>query len=87
MLAGAISFQGLKSITWRYAQVFQAGSDLELPKLASRNGRDVREPLDPVALRKGLRIGALERLDHPRIVTRCVISVKRRMTGRSACAL
>jgi hypothetical protein len=87
MLPRAISLQGLKSITGRYAQIVQAGCDLELPQLASRNGRDVREPLDPFALRKGLRIDAFVRLDHRAIVTRGVITVKRLMIGRSGCAL
>ena len=50
VLARAIAFQCLKSITRRYAQIVQAGSDLQLPKLTSRNSRDVCEPLDPLAL-------------------------------------
>ncbi len=50
MLARAIPFECLKSITGRYAQIIQAGGDLQLPKLTSRNSRDVREPLDPLAL-------------------------------------
>ena len=87
MLARAIPFEWLESITGRYAQIVQAGGDLQLSKLTSRNSRDVREPLDPLALRKGLRIGAFERPDHSAIVTRCVISVKRRMAAKSTCAL
>jgi hypothetical protein len=86
MLARSISFERLKSITRRYAQIVQASCDLELPQLASRNGRDVREPLDPFARRKGLRFGAIERLDHLPIVTRHVIIVKPRISGRSAAA-
>jgi hypothetical protein len=86
MLARTISFQRLKSITRRYAQIVQSGCDLELPQLASCHGRDVREPLDPFVRRKGVRISAFERLDHSRIVTRGVIIVERRITDRSACA-
>jgi hypothetical protein len=50
MLARAISSQRLNSITGWYPQIFQACSDLELPKLTSRNGCDVRKSLCPFAL-------------------------------------
>jgi DNA-binding TFAR19-related protein (PDSD5 family) len=76
MLARAIPLQGLQSITRRHAEILQARSDLELSKLASGYGRDAGEPRDAVPLRKSLRVEALERLDHARIVTRRVIIVK-----------
>jgi len=87
MLPRAIPFQRLKSITGWYAQILQAAGDLQLPKLTSRNSRDVREPLDPFAFRKGLCIDAFKRSDHALIVTRDVIMVKGRMAARSTCAL
>jgi len=87
MLACAVPLQRFESIAGWYAQVVQAASDLQLPKLTSRNSRDVREPLDPLALRKGLCIGTFERPDHSPIVTRGVIRVKLWMATRSTCAL
>jgi len=83
MLSRAILFQGLEPITWRHAQILQAGGDFELPKLTSRNRRDVREPFDRFALCRGLRIEALECLDHQAIVTRDVMVVNRRLAARS----
>jgi hypothetical protein len=78
VLSRAIAFQRLEPIARRHPKIFQAEGDFELPKLASRNGRDIRESFDPFAFRQGLRIGAIERLDHPTIVTRDVIIVNAR---------
>jgi hypothetical protein len=69
LLPGAITFQGFESIAGRHPQIVQSARDLQLPQLASRHVRDVREPTDPLASRKSLCVGALERLDHGPIVT------------------
>ena len=77
MLAGTAAFQGFQAVAGRHAQVFQPFRDLQLPQLAPRHGRDVGEPLDRVAARESLRVGALEGFDHLKIVTQRVINVKR----------
>jgi hypothetical protein len=77
MLSRSITPQGLQPIARGHPQIVQSTRDLQLPELASRNGGDVREPFDPLALRKSLRFGALKRLDHGPIVTLYVINVKR----------
>jgi hypothetical protein len=64
MLPRTISFQCFQSVSWRHPQIVQSARDLQLPQLTSRNDRNVREPLYLLALRKSLRVGALERLDH-----------------------
>jgi hypothetical protein len=77
VLTRAIAFQRFQPIARRNPQVVQSGRDLQLAQLTSRDGRDVRKPLDPFALGEGLRVGALERLDHAPIVTPYVITIKR----------
>jgi hypothetical protein len=42
----------------------QTASDLQLPELASRDRRDVRESFDRPALRERFGVDALERPDH-----------------------
>jgi hypothetical protein len=64
VLARTVAYKGLQAVTRRYAEVFQPGSDLKLPKLASRHGSDVREPRNAFAPCKSLGIGAPEGLDH-----------------------
>jgi len=76
MLSRSITPQGLQPIAGGHPQIIQPIRDLQLPELASRNGGDVREPSDPLALRNSLRVGALKRPDHRPIVTPYVISVK-----------
>jgi hypothetical protein len=75
VLARAISLQSLQSIPRRHSEIRQAVSDLKLSKLAPSHSCDVGEPRDAVALRKSLRVDALERLDHPLTVTCRVITV------------
>ena len=77
MLSRSITPQGLQPIARRHSQIVQSTRDIQLPQLASRNGGDVREPSDPLALRNSLRIGAFKRLDHGPIVMLYVINVKR----------
>jgi hypothetical protein len=49
VLAGAIALQCLQAIARRYPEIVQSRRDLQLPQLTSRNGRNIREPLDPLA--------------------------------------
>ncbi len=88
MLARAIPLQSLQAISRRYSEILQAGSDLKLSQLASGHICDVGEPRDAVALRKSLRIDALERPDHALTVTCRVIIVNYSSICRSpSCAL
>jgi hypothetical protein len=64
VLSRTVAHKGLQVVARRYAEVFQPGSDLKLPKLASRHGSNVREPRNALPPCKSLGIGALERLDH-----------------------
>ena len=64
VLAYTVPFQGFQSITRWNSQIVELARDLQLPQLASRNGRDIRESPDRRSSGKGLRLGALERLDH-----------------------
>jgi hypothetical protein len=64
MLASASAFKRFQPIAGRYLQIIQSIRDLQLPQLASRDGQDIREPLNPIALCKRLRVCTLERLDH-----------------------
>jgi hypothetical protein len=50
MLSRSITPQGLQPIARGHPQIVQSTRDLQLPELASRNGGDVREPFDPLAL-------------------------------------
>jgi hypothetical protein len=69
VLASPITSQGLQSVAWRDAEVFQSPRDLKLPKLSARYESDAGKPLNPLALRDGFCVGALERMDHEPIVT------------------
>jgi len=77
VLPGAVALECFEPVPWRHPEIFQPARDLQLPQLASRNGLDVREPPDPPAFRESFRVGAPERPDHERIITSCVINVKR----------
>ncbi len=48
VLAGTIAFQGLHPVAGRYPQIVQSVRDLQLPELASCDGRDVRKTFDPL---------------------------------------
>ena len=60
VLASSVAFEGLQPITRRNAQILKPPRDFELPQLAACHGLDIRETLDPLALRKRLGVGALE---------------------------
>jgi hypothetical protein len=74
--ADAIALQRLQPISRRYPQILQSTRDLQLAQLASRNGGNIGEPLNSLAIGKGSRVSALEGLDHALIVTFSMINVK-----------
>jgi hypothetical protein len=73
----AVVLEGLKSVARRHTKVVEPPRDLQLSKLASCDGLDANEPLDPPPMREALDVGVPERHDHNEIVTRRVINVKR----------
>ena len=77
VLSGAIARERLQPISGRHTKVFQLDRDLELSHLAACDRLDVHKPLNPSTARESLRIGALERYDHEKSITYCVINVKR----------
>lgn len=79
MLALPVAFQSLETISRRYAQVVESGSDFELPKFSASDLGDYLESPDALASSQQFGISALERPDHGsgRIVTLCVNNVKR----------
>lgn len=83
VLAGPIASQGLQSVAWRNAEVFQSPRDLKLPQLSARYDSDGSKPFNPLAFRDDFCVGAFERMDHKPIVTRYVINVKRDYRVRS----
>jgi len=64
VLTSTVLFQGFQSIARRNPQIAELTRDLQLPQLASSDGRDIRESPDQRSLCKRLGLGALERLDH-----------------------
>jgi hypothetical protein len=64
MLPLTIPFQGFQPIPRGHPQIAQSTCDFQLPQLAPRHSRNVRESPDLRSPRKRLCIGALERLDH-----------------------
>ena len=75
MPARSTAFERFQPIAGRYPQIIQTIRDFQLPQLASHDGFYVHEPLNPIALRDGLSVGALECFYHDHIVTQCVINV------------
>jgi hypothetical protein len=64
VLARTIAFQRFQAIAGRDSQIIQSARDFQLSQLASRNGCDVREPLDRPAFGKSFSVDALERFNH-----------------------
>jgi len=60
-LPGSTALAGFAPIARRHLQIVQAGRDLELPKLSTRDRLDVHEPPDPESLTEQPGIGAVER--------------------------
>jgi len=52
VLPGAVPLERFESVAWRDAQVVEPSRDLQLPQLAPRDRRDVREPSDLHAARE-----------------------------------
>jgi hypothetical protein len=77
ILSRPITPEGFQTIARRHPQIVQSTCDFQLPYLAARDGRDIRESFDRLPIRNGPRVGAPERFDHQLIVTRYVINVKR----------
>jgi hypothetical protein len=64
VLAGAVPLERLESIARRNAKVIQPAGDLQLPKLAARDGLNVRESRDARSVHKRLGIRIPKRHDH-----------------------
>jgi hypothetical protein len=60
VLAGAVTLEGLKSITRRYPKIFKRSRDFQLTKLASGDRLDADEPNDSSAAGERLSVGILE---------------------------
>jgi hypothetical protein len=77
MLSFPIPSEGFQTIAGRHPQIIQSTGDFKLTQFAPRDRRDIRKSFDRLSFRNSPRVGALGRFDHPLIVTRYVINVKR----------
>ena len=77
VLSCPVAFQSLQAIPGRDAKVIHTARNFQLPKFLAGHRRNVDEPFHRVASRQGFCVGAPERSDHRKMVTGCVINVKR----------
>ena len=74
VLAFAVTFKGFELVTRRHPQKLDDRGRVDLLQFAHRHGFKIGEPGDPFTSKQGLRIVALETLDHARMITAAVIT-------------
>lgn len=84
MLPGAVALERFEPVPGWDTEVFESACDLQLSKLAPRDGLDVYESSNTPAVRESLRVSTPDRYDHRRILSRRVINVKRDGTPPNA---
>lgn len=77
VLPSSFALEGLELVAGWNPEIFEPSRDLQLAQLAPCYSLDLLEPPNPASRRKRLRRSIFERQDHPRILTRGVINVKR----------
>ena len=78
MLSPAVAFEGFEPVARRHAQVLEAGCCADHDELAVHDALKVlRQPAGDEAPVKFFGFGVGETLDHARLITQHVISVKR----------
>lgn len=58
VLACTISYKRLQSVSWRDSEILKRGCSIEHRELAHRNGLNVDETPDPLAIEETLRVSA-----------------------------
>ena len=84
VLAFPVTFEGFKLVTRRHPQKLDDRGRVDLLQFAHRHGFKVGKPGDPFASKQGLRIVALETLDHARMITANVINCQCDKTAMAA---
>jgi hypothetical protein len=84
VLAFAVAFESFKLVTRRHPQKIKDRGRVDLLQFAHRHGFKIGEPGDPFTSKQGLRIVALETLDHARMITANVINCQGDKTALTA---
>lgn len=74
VLALPVAFEGFELVTRRHPQKINNCGRVDLLQFAHRHGFKIGEPGDPFTSKQGLRIVALETLDHAWMITGVVIT-------------
>ena len=77
VLPSTVAFQGFQPVTRWDAQVVHLSRLVQLLQFPARHGFEVGEARYALPVEQGFGVGALERLDHERILTLRMINVKR----------
>jgi len=84
VLAFAVTFEGFELVARRHPQKLNDRGRVDLLQFAQRHGFKIGEPGNPFTSKQGLRIAALETLDHARMITANVINCQSVKTALTA---